>query len=154
MQRQVVTAQDARRFRGETSPTGLTGGIAAAPARHHSHEEQPDTYKDRLLKYIPTEVVATYIFVDGIARTATDTVQASMLHWIIFLALLVGTWFYLLRVQHVTKRQQLVMSTLAFAVWVLSLGGPFASFGWYSPVYGAILLPLYTFAIPIIQAEK
>ena len=154
MNRQVVTAEDISRFRSETLPSGLAGGIAAAPAPSYEHEPQADTYKDRLMKYIPTEVVATWIFLDGIARSAPGPTQAAMLRWTVFLALLAGTWLYLLRVQRVTKRQQLAISTLAFAVWVISLGGPFSLLSWYSPVYGAILLPLYTFAIPVIQAEN
>jgi Kef-type K+ transport system membrane component KefB len=69
---------------------------------------------------------------------------------VVFLALLVGTWFYLERLQKVSKRQQLIVSTVAFAIWTFSLGGPFADFAWYSPIYGAVLLPLYTFAVALV----
>ncbi len=155
MPREVVTQQDIRRLSGIGRSAGLAGGLrsaAAAPAQ--APEARPDTYQDRLLKYIPAEVVATYVFLDGVARTGNNGAGAPSLRWFIFLILLLGTWFYLERVQQVRKVQQLIISTIAFAVWVLSLGGPFTSLGWYSPVYGAVLLPLYTFAVPVIEANR
>lgn len=49
-------------------------------------------------------------------------------------------------VQRIT---QLAVSTIAFAIWALALGSPFATLGWYKPIYGGIFLPAYTFLIPI-----
>ena len=60
----------------------------------------------------------------------------------------------LARVQRVSKKAQLAISTLAFAVWVFSLGGPFQSFSWYNPFYGSVLLPLYTFGISALKVES
>jgi len=107
-----------------------------------------------LLKYVPAEVVVVYVFVEGLIRNAPADVPRDKVLWGVFLFLLVGTWFYLVRVQHVSKKEQLLISTLAFAVWVFSLGGPFASLSWYKPFYGSLLLPLYTFGISAIKAES
>ena len=38
-----------------------------------------------------------------------------------------------------------------FAVWVFPPGGPFAWFSWYNALYGAVLLPLLTFAVGMIE---
>jgi len=38
-------------------------------------------------------------------------------------------------------------------VWVFALGGPFALCGWYNPVYGSILLPVFTLLVAIWEAE-
>jgi len=126
----------------------VAGGVraAAAPA--------PDGYSGRVLKYIPAEVVAVYIAVQGAIGAAGPAGPNGTLLWIAFGVLLVLTPVYLWRVTHVTKALQLVISTVSFAVWVFSLGGPFASCAWYQPLYGAVLLPLYTFAAGIIIPER
>jgi len=128
--------------------------IAAMPgeARAAVHEQlKPDDYKSRLLKYIPAEVVAMYITLDSITRSAGNQIPLQPALWIVFTLLLIGTPLWLWRVMKVTKRGQLVISFFAFAVWVFALGGPFALQQWYHPVYGALLMPLYTFLVPIIK---
>jgi hypothetical protein len=155
MGRQVVTEQDILELSEADKPGGMAGDIAAAaPAPALSKRLQPDDFQGRLLKYIPTEVIAVYVLLDGMLRSAAPGLPIPVIRWVVFFALLAGTWLYLRRVEKVSKLQQLLISTVAFAVWVFSLGGPFSAFTWYSPVYGAILLPLYTFSIPIFQAKK
>ncbi len=113
-----------------------------------------DDYGTRVLKYIPAEVVTVYIAVQAVIAQSGSVEGSGTLLWIAFGFLLALTPVYLWRVMHVTKPLQLVISTLSFAVWVFSLGGPFVSFTWYQPLYGAILLPLYTFAVGIIIPER
>ncbi|OGA55625.1 MAG: hypothetical protein A3G81_20305 [Betaproteobacteria bacterium RIFCSPLOWO2_12_FULL_65_14] len=115
-------------------------------------QEKPDTYRDRLFKYIPAEVVTLYLGLSGVLATAADAPQ--FLHWVIFFAGLVGTPFYLLTAQNVTSRTQLVISTLAFAVWVFALGGPFKDLAGYKQIYGAVLLPLFTFFVAGISPGR
>jgi hypothetical protein len=114
-----------------------------------------DDYKSRLMKYIPGEVVVLYLTLDGTVNSASiETSLKSQLLWSIFLILLFGTWLYLSKIEKVTKKTQLFISTIAFAIWVFTLGGPFASLSWYLPLYGAILLPLYTFFVAMIKPES
>ena len=112
----------------------------------------PDNYISRLFKYIPSEIVAIYLSIDTIFKS-TNITQCILhtLSWIVFLVLLILTPFYLWRVTKVTKTTQLVISTLSFVVWVFALSGPFAFLSWYQPVYGSVLLILFTFLIPIIS---
>jgi len=107
-------------------------------------QEKPDTFRDRLFKYIPAEVVTLYL---GLSATVSAKDAPHFLYWVIFFAGLIGTPFYLRFVQNVTARAQLILSTLAFAVWVFALGGPFADIEGYKQVYGAVLLPLFTFFV-------
>ena len=116
-------------------------------------ETQADDYSTRLLKYIPAEVVAVYVFVEGLIKQSSDTSSIQTLLWIVFVATFILTPLYLWRVQKVQKWVQLVVSTIAFAVWVFSLGGPFAMLAWYKAIYGAVLLPLFTFAAGILEPE-
>ncbi|NSW93927.1 MAG: hypothetical protein HPY62_04360 [Bacteroidales bacterium] len=138
MSREIVTANDIRRMKDSgTSP--------ALPSK--------DSYFDRLFKYIPAELVAGYIFIAGTVKQLTDQSAAMLVHWIIFPTFCILTPLYLWRVQKVKKVQQLIISTLSFIVWVFALGGPFALYDWYNPVYGAILLPVFTIVIAIWEAE-
>jgi hypothetical protein len=149
MPRQIITAKFIQEQAQLARPAAaMAGGEPEAP---------PDHYKDRLVKLIPGEVVAVYLFLSGlIAVTDPEQVPHGPLLTAVFVALLGLTWPYLVRIAGITNRTQLVISTIAFAVWVFSLGGPFvylmALAGLkYHPIYGGLLLPLYTFAVPIID---
>ena len=143
MSREVVTREEAQQgvsFQATPAP-----GASAAVA---------DQYADRLMKYIPGEVVSLFILLNGLAANAPETIPRVPLQWGVFGILLVGTWFYLRRILHVTKWHQLVISTVAFVIWVFFLGGPFKSLAWYDQFYGTFLLPLYTFGVGLIEAKK
>ena len=43
----------------------------------------------------------------------------------------------------------------AFMVWAIAIAGKrFISISWYHPIYGSILIVLYTVVIPLIPLEK
>jgi hypothetical protein len=141
MSREVVTRQEVQQgVSFEAAPGAATTTV--------------DQYADRLMKYIPGEVVSLFILLNGLAANAPETIPRVPLQWGVFVVLLVGTWFYLRRILKVTKWQQLVISTVAFVVWVFFLGGPFVSLGWYDQFYGTFLLPLYTFGVGLIEPKK
>jgi hypothetical protein len=119
-------------------PAKKTGGSEQQP-------EKPDTYRERLFKYIPAEVVTLYLGCSAIVASAKDA--PHFLYWVIFLAGLAGTPYYLRSAQKVKAPLQLVISTLAFAVWIFALGEPFSGMNWYKQVYGALLLPIFTFVV-------
>lgn len=161
MQRMVITPSDveeqvqrlAKPFEEKAKQSGIapsTLDIKAAVATPVPHA---DDYQSRLLKYIPAEVIAVYLTLDSILRSARDQIPLQLWLWIIFAVLLVGTPLYLWRVSKVTKKRQLIISTIAYALWVFTLGGAFASQAWYRPVYGALLLPLYTFFVPVLSGD-
>lgn len=151
MGREVVTRQDvsdaiARRDAAGTLAAGEEGKLPDA-----------DEYSDRLIKYIPGEIVSVYLFVSGVLTTARGQIPAvtlSRLQWGVFVFLCAITPVYLYYVQDVKKKQQWAITAVSFAVWVFTLGGPFAQLSWYHPVYGAVLLPLFTFSIAIVKAKK
>lgn len=110
-------------------------------------EARPDDYKQRLIKYIPAEVIALHLTLDALLRASGEGQGA--LPWAVFAFCFAATPLYLWRVAGVGKASQLLISTVAFAVWIFAVGGPFAALAWYKPIYGGILLPAYTFLIPI-----
>jgi hypothetical protein len=108
----------------------------------------PDRYRDRLFKYIPGEVITLYLGLSAIVAAAENS--SGFMPWLIFLVGLIGTPFYLRFMQEVRSAVQLGVSTLAFVVWVFALGGPFTQWAGYEPVYGAVLLPVFTFFVAVI----
>jgi hypothetical protein len=134
--RQIITSKN----RATTRATATTAAV-----------QVPDEYLTKVLKLIPAEVVSLYVALAGIVGVAGQTVNAPLLFWIVFVVCLVGTPLYLMRIAKVSDTLQIGISTFAFIVWVFALGGPFASLGWYQPIYGALLLPIFTFFAPMIM---
>ena len=117
--------------------------------KRQATDEAPDSYTDRLTKYIPAEVVALYLTIDALVRSSPHFPVA--LYWAVFLFCLFGTYLYLWRIEKVRKKLQLHISGSAFVVWVFAIGGPFAHLGWYDPIYAGILLPMFTFSVALIE---
>jgi hypothetical protein len=118
----------------------------------------PDTYKDRLVKYIPAESVAFYAFADKMvtARASvtadgsvpTDPATVGMVAWVLFLLGVVLTPIYLYKARQ--PRQPWFMhaciSTIAFGLWAYTLeGSVFKLNGWYDVFYAGLLAPVFTF---------
>ncbi|MCC7389436.1 MAG: hypothetical protein IT431_11775 [Phycisphaerales bacterium] len=111
-----------------------------------------DQYRDRLLKYIPGEVIVVWGTISAIITQAKPpAAQEQLILWVVFAVLLVATPLYQWRLLKIRLPVQLAVATIAFAVWVFYLGGPFASVGWYKPLYGAVVLPLFTFLVPLLE---
>lgn len=153
--RAIVTDADTRFTPGRSAhkllgaePPGAPPDAGAAPTDSQPGKLRADAYSDRLLKYVPAEVIALYLALEAIVRGHTG---AAGIEWVALAAGVVGTPLYLYRKGHVTRRTQLVISTLAFLVWVLAIGGPFSNMSWYSPAYGAVLLIIFTFFVPLIE---
>jgi hypothetical protein len=135
MSREIISEKDLVKAR-ETAPAATS-----------------DSYVDRLFKYIPAELVAGYIFVTGVTNQLTQGVGIRILHWSLFVVFCILTPLYLWRIQKVKKVQQHIISIISFVVWVFALGGPFSFYGWYNPVYGQILLPVFILIVAIWEAE-
>jgi len=143
MNRNVINGSDARRL---SSARSTAAGAALAAA--------PDDFLARLIKLIPSEVVAVYLGLDGVLRGARDTLPLAPAFWVVFGVMLVGTPLFLWRVQNVEKPVQLAVSTLSFAVWVFVAGGAAQEVVHLNPTVGAIVLLLYTFFVPILVGER
>ena len=131
------------------SPPAALSSAAPSSAEGDLYPEA-DKYTTKLLKYIPAEVIALYLTLDTLIRSA-DQIPVAV-YWGIFLFGIIATYLYLWRVENVAKQGQLVISMLAYCIWVFAIGGPFANLEWYDPIYGGILLPIFTFMVPIIEA--
>ena len=85
-----------------------------------------DGYAARVAKYVPSEIVAAYVAILAVLDPAAADATAHALCRVSFLVLLAATPAYLWLVGKPGDRPppvQLVVSTLAFAVWAYALRG-------------------------------
>lgn len=154
--REIITTLDLdkpMRGRPPLDAPSRESGAPTSPGPPIAGDPVPDDYRSRLVKYIPSEVVAVYLALAGILATLDDGTKKMVLSWSVFVVLLSLTPAYLAMIERVQKKQQLAISTASFFVWVFTFGGPFEGLSWYDPVYGALVLPLFTFAVPIWEAR-
>ena len=114
------------------------------------------SYADKAVKLVPTEIVGAYMVLAGIIGVNPTSASAPLdslskvLIQVVFFVMLVLTPLYLWRVSGVTNIVQLIVTTLAFIIWIYTLGGPFSVWGIYEPKVAALLLTLWSTIIPII----
>ena len=116
-----------------------------------------DSYFEKLIKYIPADIVAGYVAIAGILTEHNN--QPLWLTWAVFGTLLALTPLYVCYKKTDppgiawSKTFHWVTSCIAFTAWVFALGGPFAvTFDWYRPVYGSVLLILTTLTLPVLES--
>ena len=103
-----------------------------------------EKYVGRLLKLIPSEVVAAYLAIQGIVPEESQ--KWGLL--VVSLVLFIITPFYLRKVQEVKQVSQVFISSLSFIVWVYCMGGPFVLFNIHEPWIASVLLLLWTTFLP------
>lgn len=136
------------------APTGNTAaatvGAAAAPGGVSVPTE--DDYLTKVVKYIPVEVLAAYLFM---ASVIDSNVTGKHAHAIWLGALLVGilalTIPYDVSVLNVVRWQQVAMSVVGVAVYVFALGGWFATTTWYHQWYASIVVPVFGLLIAVLK---
>jgi hypothetical protein len=158
------------RFALEMSPvrariTDAAPPIAEAAAQAGAAEQtEAESYAERLVKYIPAEVVAFYLAADKLFTKAPSAVASGTIadqfvaehHYAfsigVFLLGLVGTPFYFYQQAKATEpwRVQCLVSTLAFIVWAYAVQG-----GIFAPVYSAAIagfaVLVFTFASGFVK---
>lgn len=116
-----------------------------------------DTYFDKVIKYIPADIVGAWVAVTGLI-SSDGGAPKSLLLWITFVAGIVLTILWTLKQTSVPKKKpaltQAFISTGSFVVWAFALGGPFATLGFYRPLYGSLLLIFYTLVIGLVTPTE
>src|SRR5262249_29236545 len=115
------------------APVAVPAGAAAAPAPADS-QPQGDSYLTRLIKYIPAEIIAIYVIVEGFVKGGQLKVDTGQ-HWLIFAGFVIATpiyTFFATRQKGAsTATGQIIISIFSFAAWAFALGGPFENLGFY-----------------------
>jgi hypothetical protein len=112
-----------------------------------------DGFFDRIIKYIPADIVAGWVALNGFSKDQSQTVL-----WGIFVVVAGLAFFW-------TKKQtdapgkpvamtQCIIAVVSFAVWAFALpSGPFIALG-YSASLGSIALILYTLGIGLVVPKE
>ena len=108
-------------------------------------------YFGRLIKMIPAEVLALYVAIAPLAakeHVALQIAIPAVCLGLVILSRIFGT-------RRATDNVSIdpwtvVISSVAFLIWVYALGGPFTTLGAYNAVVACILVTVYTTAVPMI----
>jgi hypothetical protein len=110
----------------------------------------PDTYFDKVVRYVPADIVAAWVAITGLIKSAAN-VPVNTVLWICFvvgvLLTAAWTWKQTNEMGKPAAAKQIVVSTIAFGVWVFALGAPFDTLDWYRPLYASLLLIGYTLVV-------
>ena len=126
---------------------------------------QTQSFSNKLVKFIPTEIVGGYMTLAGFLGFGPEVAEHSpndtLLIQVVFFFLLVLTPVYLWFISEVRNGVQLAVSTISYMVWAYSLGGPFVIWEWYDLTTASVVMVLWTFIPPLlvsadppISAEK
>lgn len=113
---------------------------------------EPEGALGRLVKYIPSEIVALYLAVSGPIPKA----DVTTLWWVFLLCAVITPIYLFFTTKDRTKGVlwvQVILGTFAFPVWVFAIGGPFLSLPWYKGYIASIVLAFVTFAFAMIKPK-
>jgi hypothetical protein len=117
-------------------------------------------YLDKVATLVPSEVIAGYLTMMGFVGSIKNDGSKDTIVWIILAAGLILTPLYLNKVADPgkPKRNHLILSTIAFAVWATATTGEkiFASLslGDFDPAVSSIVLVLFSLVSAIIPLNK
>jgi hypothetical protein len=113
--------------------------------------DQENSFLQILLKLIPSEIIAVFIFIQGVMP------RVLLPHLVVALLLVGITPLYLRWAAGVRSPAHLAVSTLSLVVWIYAIGaGPFRFLKppFYEPWYGAVALAVWTLVPPIFLAGR
>jgi hypothetical protein len=115
-----------------------------------------DTYFDKILKYIPADIVGAWVAITGVIAGASQPKPAVL--WVVFLIMLAitpaWTWKQTKEPNKPPAKTQILVATGSFFVWVFALGGPFTSLSFYTPLYGSLALIIYTLLVGLVTPRE
>ena len=118
-----------------------------------------DNYADRVIKYIPSDIVAAWVAILGLLANAVNVPRTATL-WVLFVVMVLITAWWTYKNTAVPGKPaattQILLSTGSFIVWVFALpgGGPFASLGFYEPLYGSLLVIIYSLVVGLVVPKE
>jgi len=123
-------------------------------AKGNASQDVPnDSYRERLIKYIPVETIALFIAVYGITYylSGTESWYPVVARWILILGVL-STILYLWKGENINDAVQLGISAIGFLIWAFALGViTVTSLPLYNAIVAGLLLIAYVFITPLID---
>ncbi|NMB79725.1 MAG: hypothetical protein GYA23_11605 [Methanomicrobiales archaeon] len=112
-----------------------------------------DSYRERLMKYVPAEALVLFVAVYGSAYAVlgTEPFFPLLARWIVLAGIAV-TVIWLWKIDGVTDLVQVGISAVGFVAWIFAFGVvPVAELPWYNQVAAALFLPVYVFVSPVLD---
>jgi hypothetical protein len=134
-------------YRLSRSAPASDAGIAVARAGMLADFQ---SYLDRLIKMIPAEVIGLYLVGSGIIPAGQ---KIALIVWtaVCLIAVVViriyGT--YDPTKKHPIDWLHVLISAVAFLIWIYTIGGPFAAYGLTVSWVGSLLVLVWTFFVPL-----
>lgn len=136
-----------RRIREFALHAAGPGGAAGAGAGG-----EPDGYFDRVVKYVPADVIAAWTAAVAIIKGAAGIPSAAVLIVCFVVGIGLTYWWTAKQTQTATQppaTKQIIVACVAFVVWVLALGDldePLKQLVWagWNAAYAKLLLILFT----------
>ncbi len=152
--RNIIIQSDVDRYMdpARRNPKTLTANPPAATAPGGVAVPSEDDYLTKVVKCIPPEVLAAYLFMAGVIDSNV-TGRHDHAIWLggLLIGILVLTVPYDLRVLKIVRWSQIAMSVLGIAVYVFAVGGWFATTTWYHQWYASIVVPVFGLVIAILK---
>jgi hypothetical protein len=116
---------------------------------------QPREFLEKVIKIIPSEVIAGYMFLISTLPVITVDPLRNILKWIIFSVLIASIPLYY---RSLAKGQPFirhaVISIVAFAVWSYSISGPtMMGDEYYDPIVASLSLMSFTILSPYVRLD-
>lgn len=147
MGRRIVTEEDIQ--------------MAKALEGTEGFDMQADGYWDKVIKNIPADIVAGWTAILGLFKVAPGTLpdmNTTTLMWILSVVFLIATFIWTFRQTSKPGQRpawiQIVVSTVAFAVWAIALGTPFDTLPFYDPRVAAAILIVWTIIVGAINPPQ
>lgn len=118
-----------------------------------------DGFFDKIIKYIPSDIVALWTGAIGVITAGGTTAQENeTVLWIAFGVVLiltaVWTWYQTNAPGQPPAIKHIVASTISFAVWAIALpGGPISTIPSWKAMWGSLLLMVWTFILGMIPPD-
>jgi hypothetical protein len=111
-----------------------------------------DTYFDKVIKYIPADIIAAWVTVAGLVKGASG-IDVKTVMWIAFAVGVIvtplWTWKQTALAGAPPVKRQIAIATVAFIVWTIALAGP--PFDSFNAIYGSLLLIAYTLVVGLLE---
>jgi hypothetical protein len=114
-----------------------------------------DNYFDKMVKFVPADVIAAWTSVLGIVKAMGGPSTGIILWWCFIFGLVftaAWTWRMARGVNRAPAYVQTVVSTVAFAIWAITIGPPFDSL--VHPLVGPLALIGFTLASGFIPTNQ
>jgi hypothetical protein len=151
----TLTANPPSGFVPASAPAGAAvagGGDAAPAALGGVTVPSEDDYLTKLVKYVPIEILATYLLMAGVIDSNV-TGKHDQAIWLgsLLIGILLLTIPYDRQVLKIVRWSQVAMSLVGLTVYVFALGGWFATTTWYHQWYASIVVPVFALLIAIFE---